>query len=129
MVLTNPNGGEMLLVGRRYTINWQNQGDIGNVKIEYSDANGASWKEVVSDTNNSGSYDWLVPVADSNQCLVRISDASDPNVSDVSDSVFKIYECALADVSGDCVVDFFDFALMAADWLKCGDPFDANCVQ
>jgi hypothetical protein len=129
--LIDPNGGETLLTGWRYTISWQSQGYISGVLIEYSDDNGASWTPVNPlNVGNTGSYNWLVPEVTSDQCLVRVS--STPygwTVSDVSNTVFKMYKCRLADVTGDCVVDFFDFALMAADWLKCGDPFDSNCVQ
>ncbi|MHC4738452.1 MAG: SUMF1/EgtB/PvdO family nonheme iron enzyme [Planctomycetota bacterium] len=37
-----------------------------------------------------GSYDWLVPAEYSSQCLVRVSDSSDPGVNDISDDVFTI---------------------------------------
>ena len=49
-------------------------------------------------------------------------------VIDESDTVFKIYECTIPDVTGDCVVDIFDFAQMAAYWLDCGDPFEPECL-
>jgi hypothetical protein len=32
------------------------------------------------------------------------------------------------DLTKDCYVDFSDFALFAADWLKCTDPTDGDCV-
>jgi hypothetical protein len=32
-----------------------------------------------------------------------------------------------ADLNGDCYVDFLDFAILAGDWLNCGNPFDASC--
>ena len=66
------------------------------------------------------------------RCLVRISDAGDPDVSDVSDATFTIYQCTLPEIvdpTGDCRVDFSDYALIAPYWLQCGNPFDPNCVQ
>ena len=130
LTLIDPNGGETLLTGRRYMITWQSQGYIDEVKIEYSSNNGSNWTKIATDPNNTGSYNWLVPEVTSDQCLVRISANSYGwIVSDESDSAFKIYECALPDVSGDCVIDLFDFALIASYWLECGDPFDPNCVQ
>jgi hypothetical protein len=34
-----------------------------------------------------------------------------------------------ADLDENCHVNIYDFALMAADWLKCNDPQDLNCVN
>jgi hypothetical protein len=33
------------------------------------------------------------------------------------------------DINEDCRVDINDFALMAADWLKCNNPVDSACVN
>ena len=62
---------------------------ISDVIIEYSTNNGLNWNTIVT-MPNSGSHNWLVPVVDSNQCLVRISKIDDPSISDTSNSVFKI---------------------------------------
>ena len=38
-----------------------------------------------------------------------------------------IYECPAGltgDLTGDCRVDFEDFAILANQWLQCGDPFE-----
>jgi hypothetical protein len=35
----------------------------------------------------------------------------------------------LADLNGDCYVDFLDLALLAQQWLNCIQPEDANCVH
>ncbi len=43
-----------------------------------------------ANTGNDDYYDWLVPVAVSTQCLVRISDKSDSYVFDISEAVFSI---------------------------------------
>jgi hypothetical protein len=37
-----------------------------------------------------GTYNWTVPNTPSTQCLVRISDASNPSVYDISDNTFTI---------------------------------------
>lgn len=37
---------------------------------------------------------------------------------------FAIADCPSADVTGDCIVDFKDFALMASQWLTEGIPVD-----
>jgi hypothetical protein len=33
------------------------------------------------------------------------------------------------DFNGDCYVDLADFALFAADWLKCNDENNVNCTE
>ena len=103
-------------------------GIVEDVFIEYSANNGADWTPI--DTSaNIGSYSWLVPDVNSDECLVWISDAGYRPAGDLSDDVFRIYVCTLAfDLNHDCVVDFFDFSLLASEWLECGDPADPDCV-
>ena len=90
-LLIDPNGGESLVTGKAYPIKWLSICSISKAVIEYSTDNGSNWMEVSPpNTGNNGLYNWLVPVADSNQCLLRVSDANDPNISDTSDGVFSI---------------------------------------
>ncbi len=128
ILLLEPNGGEELIAGKTYTINWLVwQGGDPNATIEYSDNNGIDWNMIDPNTGNDGSYEWTVPAVTSNQCLVRISDANDPNLSDTSDDLFTIYVCQLSSQSNldnDCDVDFVDFSIWVQDWLKNGNPFD-----
>jgi hypothetical protein len=84
-----PNGGETLVAGATYSISWSYVSYIGDVLIEYSADNGENWNDV-DIVSNTGNYDWLVPWVNSNQCLVRVSDANDPYISDTSDAVFTI---------------------------------------
>jgi len=131
LALVKPNGSENIIAGRIYTIEWQSSGSINQVLIEYSDSNGVSWTAVSpANAGNNRRCNWLVPKINSQECLVRITDGSDPGVSDVSDTVFTIYQCTLKfDVTGDCIVNMRDFALLASEWLQCGNPFDPNCLQ
>jgi len=126
-ILLTPNGGEELVAGSTYDISWDINGGVENVFIEFSDNNGVDWA-AIDTVANTGSYPWLVPDINSNHCLVWISDAGYPAAGDVSDDVFRIYVCTLVyDLNHDCLIDFFDFALIASEWLKCGDPCDPNC--
>lgn len=87
--VASPNGGETLIAGGSYAITWSSAGYISDVLIEYSTNGGAAW--VAENTvPNTESYDWLVPEVSSDQCLVRISDASNPGVNDISAGVFTI---------------------------------------
>ncbi|MHC4641366.1 MAG: hypothetical protein ACYS32_06950 [Planctomycetota bacterium] len=130
LVLLEPNGGENLNAGNKYTIKWSSSGPISKVFIEYSVDNGQDWNDV-DVWWNIGSYDWdQVPLVDSNQCLVRISDALNPDVNDMSNTVFTIFQCRgpiAGDLNGDCYVDWKDFASFASTWLDCGNVFDPRC--
>ena len=104
-----PNGGENLVVGSTYNIQWDATG-IDNVKLEYTTDNGANWIEIatvpalskandiyghpkkrITNTESLlGSYSWVVPNTPSNQCKVKVSDASNPSVFDESDGLFTI---------------------------------------
>jgi hypothetical protein len=89
IAVTYPNGGEILLVGSGHNITWTGSGVEGNVRIEYSIDNGHDWMEIVSSTENDGSYPWTVPYAPSYLCLIRVSE-TDGSTSGTSDSVFTI---------------------------------------
>lgn len=133
--ILEPNGGESLPDGSTYIINWEDYRSgtncPGNYLLNYSIDNGQNWTPVdLNSVSNTCSYDWLVSSINSDQCLIQIVDANDPNVSDTSDATFTIYECTLTtDLTGDCFVNLHDLATIAADWLKCGNPFDPNCVE
>jgi hypothetical protein len=129
-VVTVPNGGEAWVADSNYNITWANAGTIADVVVDYSTNNGSSWSSVSpANTGNTGSYDWLPPLVDSNQCLVRVSSAVHSSLSDTSNDVFTIYQCTLYyDLTGDCFVNLLDLDALASEWLECGNPFDANCV-
>lgn len=85
--VTTPNGGENLQAGTNHIITWNSDG-VTNVKIEYSDDNGASWRVIEYETASDGSYTWTIPYIDSSICLVKITET---NGYDISNSVFTIY--------------------------------------
>jgi hypothetical protein len=91
LLLLTPNGGQQLFDGSVYQITWQTTGVISNVVVEYSTDNGQHWTIVnPANSGNAGLYNWLVPATPSTQCLVRISDLSEPDALDTSNSVFSI---------------------------------------
>jgi hypothetical protein len=89
----SPNGGEVFCIGRTAAITWTTTGLVGNVRLQYSTNNGASWKSIVASTANDGSHLWTVPNEPSTQCKVRVSEASDGDPTDTSNAVFSIIEC------------------------------------
>lgn len=93
IVLTYPSGGEKFMknIEAFHNIEWTYSG-ISNVKIEYSTDNANSWITIVDNyPANTGYYDWITPNVVSNQCIVKISDASN-NSSFSQSSVFEIVE-------------------------------------
>ncbi len=132
LIVLSPNGNESLPTATKHTIKWKTlNGPVGDdVTIDYSSDKGQSWRHIAQ-WPNTGLYEWnSIPTMDSTQCLVRITDAQNASVSDISDETFTIFECRKqmpADLNGDCYVDFLDFAIFVGEWLNCGNPFDASC--
>jgi hypothetical protein len=128
----SPNGGENIVTTSSHNITWKTQepAEIDTVTIEYSSDNGLNW-HTVDTVANTGSYTWdPLPVADSNQCLIRISDPANAAVSDTSDETFTIFHCQkqlTGDLNGDCYINILDIAILMNNWLECGNPFDASC--
>ncbi len=91
LTLTSPNGAEAWIVGSAHNITWTSTGAIANVKIELSQDNGSNWTTIIASTPNDGTHPWTLPYAASNQCLIRVSDASNAALFDVSNNLFRIY--------------------------------------
>lgn len=129
LTLYSPNGTEIIMGGSTHQITWGSTGTIDSVLIEFSIDYGDTWSPVYPpNVGNTGSYNWLVPDIDSEQCIVRITNATNFNVSDTSHGPFFIYQCLLqGDLTDDCVIDLLDVAVMASAWLGCGDPHNPAC--
>lgn len=88
--LLRPNGGEILFSGTIDTIRWTYQ-NLLNIKIEFSTDNGTVWTVIAESISASnGLYEWMLPNIHSTTCKVRISSDSNPQLSDESDSTFKV---------------------------------------
>jgi len=108
------SAGEIWTVGSQRIITWDAT-NITNVKLEYTTNNGSSWilitpswparvlrqrspsdDVVIPDQRNhtsnmmGGLFNWTIPNTPSLLCLVRVSDAADPNIFDISNGVFTI---------------------------------------
>jgi hypothetical protein len=121
LLLQNPNGGEVLGGLSIYTINWSSTGS-GSVLIEYSTDNGNNWNTVnPPNVGNTGSYDWSVPLVASQECLIRISNAANPNVSDISDGVFEIYEPTISVLQPNGGESICSGLIYTIEWSSTGD--------
>jgi len=121
-----PSGPDIIMGGTIETITWETIGTIDDILIEFSIDNGDTWTEVCPpNVGNTGSYDWLVPIVDSERCEVRLVNTADLDVYDVSDEVFTIYECTLeGDLDDNCSININDLAIMALYWLQEANPYE-----
>jgi hypothetical protein len=108
VLVIRPNGGEGIPQDSTFTILWRSFGFAGNVNIEYSADDGATYAAVSLDEPHDGSYAWYVdeavfPVSDLYR--IRISAEEDPSIADVSDAPFRvsvpIFEYYVDDSSND----------------------------
>lgn len=77
ITINNPQKGEALGIGRTYQITWAPEGDLKFVGISLSTNNGNSWSVIKnSSLASSGKYNWTVPDAASENCLIRIYETS-----------------------------------------------------
>jgi photosystem II stability/assembly factor-like uncharacterized protein len=89
--LISPNGSEQWGIGTNQTITW-NSNNIANVKIEYSVDSGVTWIIINSLVQaNLGNFTWLVNAVPSNNTLIRVADAANISVNDVSNNVLELY--------------------------------------
>ncbi|MCE5187394.1 MAG: hypothetical protein LLF76_14840 [Planctomycetaceae bacterium] len=137
LAVTAPNGGEMFLAGTQIEIAWQMTAGQAPaaVDVEFSAQGGiqGSWIAIAQDVPFDGTFVWdSFADVDSQQCLIRVKDADDALVADVSDAAFTIFQCSpqlTADLTGDCFVGIEDFAQFALQWLACGNPHDQACLS
>ncbi|MBN1765094.1 MAG: hypothetical protein JW860_07545 [Sedimentisphaerales bacterium] len=126
----DPDGGEDILTGpdKMYPILWETIGIIDNVTIDYGYqvCDGTTYVSIESLTENTEYYEWSLPIFNSHQCLIRLSDPNSAlSISNISDDYFTIYECQEeVDLDGDCLVGVEDLRILADFWLSedCIDP-------
>ncbi|MBI4355439.1 MAG: hypothetical protein HY597_03170 [Candidatus Omnitrophica bacterium] len=93
LTLTSPNGGEKWTYGgAAQNIVWTKNGTaLANVKLEYSTDGGTTYPNLIIGSTPAGSaFAWTIPNTPSATCRVKVSDASDATVFDVSNANFKI---------------------------------------
>jgi hypothetical protein len=87
-----PNGGEIFVSTAPFPVPviWLSSG-IDSVNIDYTNNMGISWSNVVSHLPSKGVYNWIVPVdTPTSMARLRITDSSDPTITDISDDNFFI---------------------------------------
>lgn len=91
--VTQPNGGNIWLVGNSEEITWDTSGGFTEVDIMLSLDSGSTFPmTIASATENDGSYMWdpIPPEAASPNARIKIAKSDDASVMDVSDSDFTV---------------------------------------
>jgi hypothetical protein len=112
-VLTPNDTSVVANAGSVMTVKWKSTGITETVLIEFSTDDGATWSPVYPpNVGNTGQYRWLVPLVDSDLCLIRVSSSTRLSTFDVSDAPFVV----LANTPVACLTD--GFAGLFSTWLR-----------
>jgi len=77
LIVLTPKQGDTLIAGTTgYQVTWTGVGIDPTKTIEYSADGGATWTVVDTVTSAAMNYSWDVPLAASNQLILRITDAN-----------------------------------------------------
>jgi len=89
-----PNGGELLEVGKSYEINWESENLVGNVFIMFAlDDFVKDVHPIAVNEPNDGSFLWNnIPDMPSKTVKVRVSSMKNSAVNDRSDDYFTIFD-------------------------------------
>jgi uncharacterized protein (TIGR02145 family) len=97
ITITSPNGGEYWTSPSIKTITWSGNVNSNAFVLYYSTNGGATWIELSSGLNGSGSYLWELPIVRSTECRVMINEPV-LQIGDESNANFTIYAINLAPV-------------------------------
>ncbi|MGA1823808.1 MAG: C25 family cysteine peptidase [bacterium] len=119
IIPTAPSAGDIFYMGETITTTWQTfePEEIPDVMIELSLDNGNSFTILESSIPNVDTYTFPAPIAESEECLIRISDATDGDSSGTTGqfSIAVNYEpCELTDIDLDGDVDGSDLAIFSS---------------
>lgn len=91
ITVIQPNGGEELITGDKYLIQWTSENVDGDVGIAYSTDNFTHEIFPISvHEENDGSYMWDIPLVECDEAWVRVISEDEPGIYDISDEPFSI---------------------------------------
>ncbi len=88
--LNSFNEGGIYLTGDTTSITWFKK-ETGGVNIYLSEDDGLNWKEIAAQISDE-EFDWIIPAVNSDSCLLKVTDASDEEIFDISDQNFSIFK-------------------------------------
>lgn len=109
--ITYPASGDFLNTQTSYMITFTVENPfVEYCSAEYSIDGGNTWVYFNSGfiQGNSGSFEWITPETDSDECLIRITDGFEPTITDTSDmfSVFPFPDAPICMVTVDSLNGF-----------------------
>jgi len=117
--LISPNNFETVTADSIFNIEWISD-NIQNLKLELTTDNGLSWTSIISSVSaSSGSYFWIVPRSLSDQCKIRISDTSNPEVYRESTESFAIIAPPIRIIEPNGFEDWSANSLKTISWDLC----------
>lgn len=89
VTVTYPNAGESFVPGETESIHWDAvpANTTSNFVLEYSTNNGSSWNPIATVASTVTNYGWSVPNSVTGDALVRVSNGSSQDVSDMPFSI------------------------------------------
>ena len=109
--IARPSADTTLVPGETYKLSWATR-DIAAVDIDYTfdiplGGQPSAWLEVARNVSSSiEEFNWEVPAIQSARCMIRISDASNPDFYQTS-QVFHVKEVRLTRFAADSTYEFF----------------------
>ncbi|MCX5637136.1 MAG: PQQ-binding-like beta-propeller repeat protein, partial [Planctomycetota bacterium] len=93
IVVTEPQGKEILAAGSIHKTTWESDMYAGDVDVLLSQDGGNNWQSVKTGMSHTGSYMWQLPQqVDSNQCMISaVPSVPDPNVVCIKSGLFTIH--------------------------------------
>jgi hypothetical protein len=88
--ILKPYYHEYLVSNLYYDLKWNLSDSLSNVKLIFSPDMGATWQNIVDNTENDGSYLWKVPEIFADSCLWAIVDINNSIISDTSTYYFSV---------------------------------------
>lgn len=129
--ITMPKGGDSIVADKDYLIVWENPAFVtqGDYSLEYTTDGGSTYNLIEIVDVLDGQYLWHTPSLSRNHCMLRLVSIDDENVN-TKTGEFIIFICSQeipGDINGDCYVNFIDLAILASNWMACGNHFFAEC--
>ncbi|MDA8979010.1 T9SS type A sorting domain-containing protein [bacterium] len=119
--ILHPNDAATVHIGSVEEITWQGQFLTSPyVAIDYSADNGATWTVITGSTLNDGTYEWLVPDNETTLALIRIRDAVNNGIQDVSDIGFTIAPPIALQTQNTLAADYRSCTYTNIDWFAGG---------
>jgi hypothetical protein len=108
---TSPAGGEIVNTLSPFTIRWDVEDPYSqNCFLQYSLDNGINWTVIDNAVNvgNSGSYEWITPNANSEECMIRITDGYAASSTEFSElfAIFTFPETPVCMVTVDSLTNY-----------------------